>query len=55
MRGGKFIDRRVILSTAKVYFMGPRAPPSLVEKGQRLFEVAGLYECFDKGDRVAVE
>lgn len=55
MRGGKFIDRRVILSTAKVYFMGPRAPPSLVEKGQRLFEVAGLYECFDKGDRVAVK
>ena len=40
---------------SKVFFMGPRGPPSTVEKGQRLFEVAGLHECFEKGDRVAIK
>jgi len=41
--------------SSKVYYFGPRAPPSDVVKGQRLFEVAGLNECFNKGDSVAVK
>jgi uncharacterized Fe-S center protein len=43
------------LAKSKVFYMGPRAPPSDVEKGQRLFEVAGLQECFNPGDRVAIK
>jgi uncharacterized Fe-S center protein len=43
------------LTKSKVFYMGPRAPPSDVEKGQRLFEVAGLQECFTPGDRVAIK
>jgi hypothetical protein len=43
------------LSASKVYYFGPRCPPSYVVKGQRLFELAGLNECFDKGDRVAIK
>lgn len=41
--------------TSKVYYFGPRAPPSDIVKGQRLFEVAGLNECFSKGDSVAIK
>ena len=40
---------------AKVYWFDARAPPSYVEKGQRLFEEAGLAECFNKGDSVAIK
>ncbi len=43
------------MTKSKVFYMGPRAPPSDVEKGQRLFEVAGLQECFGPGDRVAIK
>jgi hypothetical protein len=41
--------------SSKVYYFGPRAPPSDIVKGQRLFEVAGLNECFSKGDSVAIK
>jgi len=47
-------------NSSKVYFMGPRAPTgnvalSYVAKGQRIFDAAGLNECFKKGDRVAIK
>jgi len=41
--------------SSKVYYFGPRTPPSDVVKGQRLFEVAGLNECFKNGDSVAIK
>jgi len=44
---------------AKVYFINDRAKigmnTSIVAKGQWLFEKAGLNECFDKGDAVAIK
>ncbi|MCW4038191.1 MAG: DUF362 domain-containing protein, partial [Candidatus Bathyarchaeota archaeon] len=43
------------MSVSKVYHFGPRGRVSDVIKGQRLFEVAGLNECFDKGDSVAIK
>jgi uncharacterized Fe-S center protein len=43
------------LSSSKVYYFGPRTPPSDIVKGQRLFEVAGLNECFKNGDSVAIK
>jgi len=43
------------MSVSKVYHFGPRGRISDVIKGQRLFEVAGLNECFDKGDSVAIK
>jgi uncharacterized Fe-S center protein len=41
--------------SSKVYYFGPRAPPSDVVKGQCLFEAAGLNECFKRGDIVAIK
>ncbi len=43
------------MSIPKVYCFDPRAQMSDVIKGQRLFEVAGLNECFAEGDSVAVK
>ncbi|MFQ6075549.1 MAG: DUF362 domain-containing protein [Candidatus Bathyarchaeia archaeon] len=43
------------MEKSKVYWFGPRCPPSYVVKGQRLFEEAELYKCFDKGDIVAMK
>ena len=43
------------MSVPKVYYFSPRAHLSDVVKGQRLFEVAGLNECFTKGDSVAIK
>lgn len=43
------------MEKSKVYWFGPRCPPSYVVKGQRLFEEAKLYECFKKGDSVAIK
>jgi uncharacterized Fe-S center protein len=43
------------LVSSKVYWFGPRCPPSDVAKGQRLFELAGLNECFREGDSVAIK
>ncbi len=40
---------------SKVYYFGPRINLSDVVKGQCLFEVAGLNECFKKGDSVAIK
>lgn len=40
---------------SKVFYFGPRSPPSDIVKGQRLFEVAGLNECFEEGDIVAIK
>jgi len=41
--------------SSKVYYFGPRGNMSDIVKGQRLFEVAGLNECFNKGDSVAIK
>ena len=43
---------RILLETglSKVFHFGPRAPQSDIVKGQRLFEVVGLNECFNEGD-----
>ena len=46
------------MAKAKVYWMDDRSNSlltSLAYKGAALFEQAGLNECFDKGDRVAVK
>ncbi len=43
------------MTKSKVYWFGPRSPPSNVVKGQRLFELAGFGNCFDKGDSVAIK
>jgi len=43
------------VTASNVYYFGPRANISDVVKGQRLFEVAGLNECFKKGDSVAIK
>lgn len=39
----------------KVYWFGPRGALSTVVKGQRLFELAGLNNCFSKGNSVAIK
>jgi uncharacterized Fe-S center protein len=43
------------MAKTSVYWSDARAPPSYVEKGQKLFEDAGLMDCFRNGDSVAIK
>ena len=43
------------MSKSKVYWFEPRGALSTVVKGQRLFELASLNDCFSKGDTVAIK
>jgi uncharacterized Fe-S center protein len=51
----KTVLRGGLMGKTSVYWCDARAPPSYVEKGQKLFEDAGLMDCFRNGDSVAIK